>query len=86
VAVTAVEPGSADVARINAVVVEMLEGLLAEAREGRVRAVAAAVVYVDGATTDMWAAGGGLRRASMVGAIEIMKARYVAELVEETNP
>lgn len=70
---------------MNQIVVELLEGLLEEARTGRLRACAVAIVYTDGATSDRWASGAGLLPASMVGAIEIMRHRYVDRLAQETD-
>jgi hypothetical protein len=70
---------------VNQIVITMLEELLEEARRGEIRACAVAIVTADGCTSDRRAAAAGLKPCLMVGAIEILKARYVAALVEETN-
>lgn len=86
--ISAVPPteSTEDVVALGYPVVQMLEELLEEARRGKFRACAVALVYLDGATTDRWAYGRGLMRTSLVGAIRLMEARLLSGMVEETNP
>lgn len=61
-------------------VIEHLEHTLAMAREGKISAVAIAVVYRDGATGDSFSKTPS--RATMIGAVSILHARLLKRYLE----
>lgn len=63
-------------------VITELEHMLEEARAGRLRAVGAALVYLDGKTGTSWAGALGTRYP-LGGAIMMLQHRYAARLIED---
>ncbi len=64
-------------------VAAMLEALLALARDGKLSAVAIAMVYRDGSTGDAWSKPHST--ATLIGAVSVMQARLI-NLIAEAHP
>lgn len=64
-------------------VVACLERLLAEAREGTVKAVAVAWEYTDSGKGAGWQATGSLWHTALIGALEAVKTELTRELLDD---
>ena len=67
-------------------VVDLLEALLAKAKAGELRAVAAAYEYTDGATGHECAFGSYANRVTMVGRLHVASQHIVLNEVLEWQP
>lgn len=62
---------------------ERLQELMDDCKAGKLSSLAFAVVYRDGSTGDGWSALHS--RATMIGAVDILKARLLATHMEEND-
>lgn len=77
---TVAEPQAAAVPEV----IEVLEDALAEARAGRVTAVALAIVRPEGGTCDQWGMQSG-RVHELMASITYLQHRYTADVLSESE-
>lgn len=67
----------------DAELIQHLEQLLAEARAGKLRAIFAVTFWARGAVAEGWCNNSGVATISVVGQLEILKAKLIARDVRE---
>ena len=75
-------PDSDNAHSLNPQLIEFLEELLAEARDGSIRSVAVAIEHMDGTTSDRWANGMYAYTVRLLGAAQLMQHRLAKRIVE----
>ena len=66
-----------NVSHVHQCVVDTLEDVLSQAKDGNIRAVAIAIERPDSSTTTRWSIGIGSSYGLLIGALEMLKVRLV---------
>ena len=66
-----------NVSHVHQCVVDTLEDVLSQAKDGNIRAVALAIERPDSSTTTRWSIGIGSSYGLLIGALEMLKVRLV---------
>ena len=72
-------PPADNVSPVHQCVVDTLEDVLSQARDGNIRAVALAIERPDSSTTTRWSIGIGSSYGLLIGALEMVKVRLVKQ-------
>lgn len=80
--ITEAPPPEDNVHSLDPQLIEFLEELLAEARDGNIRSVAVAIEHMDGTTSDRWATGKYAYPVRLLGAAQLMQHRLAKRVIE----
>ena len=72
-------PPADNVSPVHQCVVDTLEDVLSQAKDGNIRAVALAIERPDSSTTTRWSIGIGSSYGLLIGALEMVKVRLVKQ-------